>query len=139
MNLANHCELEGTIHGDCWTRWKSRERGQVRFWLAISRELAGDGFDLVLCAIEPSTADEVYRLERELLNGRTVKLEAQARTTHAHAVEESPGVIFVAECAGLDGRAPGDAHRLGVQRRPHAHGKMAAAGDVELLPLEGIR
>lgn len=140
MNLDNIVHLVGTIEGACWSRWKSKERGSVRFWLAVSRELAGDGVDRLLCAIEPHSADEVWRLERELTAGRTVRLEAQARQAAPDVNEAAPGVVFVAECCGLDGADPRSAHNLG--RRAAAHGKLAAAGDVEqaeLLALEEVR
>ena len=130
MNPANQVRLEGTLAGDCWTRWKARDRGKVMFWLAVSRELAGDGFDRLLCAIEPKSPEEVYRLERELVDGRAVKLEAEARMAVEHPTEAAPGVLFVAECCGIDGQAPRSAHNVGLPpRRIHAHGKAAAAGD----------
>lgn len=145
MTLENAIHLEGTLHGPCWTRWKTKERGQVRFWLAVSREVAGEGFDLFLVAIEPRTGDEIRRLESELTEGRTCSVSAHAKSlVHGDralmAQEGTPGVIFVAEECGLDGAATRNAHQLGALPRRHAaHGKMAAAGDVESaeLQLEG--
>lgn len=151
MNPANLIDLEGTIvsdprEGACWTRWKAGGRGQARFWLAVSRDLAGEGFDAFLCAIEPKTADEVRRLEHELRVGRTVHLHATARSLMRKDVydENSPSVIFVAEECSLDGQAVRNAHRIGYgPRKHHEHGKMAAAGEAvqqdELLPVEVSR
>lgn len=139
----NFVHLEGTLQGNCWTRWKSRERGQVRFWLGVSRHLAGDGLDLLLCAIEPKSAEEVWRLQTELREGRSCSLQASVHSLVdadrplAHQ-ETAPGVIFVAETCGMDGRAEHSAHRVGIHRR-HAHGKLAAAGDDAELPLEGTQ
>lgn len=141
MNPQNHVELVGTVHADhfngaSWTRWKPGGRGQVRFWLAVSRELLGEGYDVLLCAIEPKSSGEIERLERELTAGRTVHLCSQARRIsgdrHVPGEESSIGVIFIAETCGLDGVAPISAHKVGiVHPRRHAHGKMAAANDVE--------
>lgn len=149
MNPQNQVEFVGSVHADpiagaAWTRWKKGGRGQVRFWLAVSRELMGDGFDVFLCAIEPQTAPEVDRLALQLTAGRTVHLFAQARRVEAdlHGMNEenSMTVIFVAETCGFDGAEPFSAHKVGiVHRRHHAHGKMAAAGDTEpeLLEMAG--
>ncbi len=145
MNPANTVTLEGTIRDDVrngpnWSRYRVNGHAQVRFWLAVSRDLAGEGWDTLLCAIEPRTGDEVLRLQRELTTGRTVKICAIARSlTDPDLPDEShPGVIFIADECELDGNDARSAHRLGcAARRHHAHGKMAAAGDVEeLLPLE---
>lgn len=128
--------LEGTIFSDrhsgsCWTRWTPGGRGKVFFWLAVSRDLAGDGFDLLLCAVEPKTAPEIRVLEAELRAGRTVHLNAFARQLAKDPTEQSSSVIFIAETCGLDGAAAVDVHRVGNMRKKCAHGKMAAAGDVE--------
>lgn len=144
MNHVNFVHLEGTLHGPCWTRWKCRGRGQVRFWLAVSRELAGDGYDLVLCAIEPKTGAEVFHLERELRDGRTCALQAHVRSLvdkdrPLQHQEDRSVVIFVAESCGLDGQSEANSHRLGApQRRRRLQGKMAAANDDSgyELPLE---
>jgi len=143
MNPHNRVELVGTVHADVhngasWTRWKPGGRGQVRFWLAVSRDLLGDGYDLLLCAIEPQTAQEVDRLEREIRAGRTVHLVAQARqpiVSGKMLQEDSTCVIFVAETCGFDGHEPVNAHKVGIHKRPH--GKMAAANDLELLEAAG--
>lgn len=141
MNSDNVVEFHGTVHADriagaCWTRWKPGARGQVRFWLAVSRELAGEGYDVLLCCVEPKTAKEVDQLEVELRAGRSVHLIAQARRVpqgkNLANEEDAMTVIFHAESCGLDGAPPMDAHKLGSAHRKHsAHGKMAAAGDVE--------
>lgn len=141
MDPQNSVSLEGTVQADtlsgsAWTRWKPGGRGQVRFWLAVSRELAGEGYDVLLCAIEPKSPNEIERLERELKAGRTVHISGKARrmqpSGQIRAEEDSMSVIFVAETCGLDGAPPADAHKVGIpHRRHHAHGKMAAAGDVE--------
>lgn len=146
MNPANVVQLEGTIQEDVrngvtWSRYRVNGHAQIRFWLAVSRELMGEGWDVLLCAIEPRNADELLRLERELTRGRTVKLNAIARSLckQDNPHEDNPGVIFIAEECGLDGAAAHSAHRIGcAPRKSHAHGKMAAAGDVEelALPLE---
>ena len=139
MNPDNQVHLSGTVHshhitGPAWTCWKpgACARGQVRFWLAVSRDLAGEGFDIFLCAIEPQTAPEVVRLERELKAGRTVQIDARARQLSKDADERRSHVIFIAETCGFDGQAAVNAHKVGIPHRRHsAHGKMAAAGDVE--------
>lgn len=134
MTPDNVILLDGTVHGDAWTRWPVRKPGQVRFWLAVSRELAGEGCDVFLCAIQPKTAEEVFALEREIRAGRHVRIHAEAHTV-GDATEERPGVIFIAEECGFDGAPPKNAHA--IHKRVRAHGKCAAAGDVE-LPLEGL-
>lgn len=138
MNQCNLVHLEGTIHGQNWSRYKRPDRGQVRFWLAVSRDLAGEGYELLLCAIEPKSADEIYRLERELGDGRSIVLNASAHSLidiDRPPQETSPGVIFIAEEVGLAGGAIRSAHSVGSPpRRHHAHGKMAAAGDDLQLP-----
>lgn len=139
MNSDNHVHLSGTVHvqpitGASWTCWKPGPgaRGQVRFWLAVSRDLAGEGYDILLCAIEPKTADEVRRLELEFRGGRTVEIDARARQLAKDVDERHSNVIFIAETCGFDGAAAVSAHKVGIpHRRHHAHGKMAAAGDVE--------
>jgi len=144
--LANNlCHLEGTVqaysmYGDNWTRWRSPRqgiaRGQVRFWLALSRELAGDGLDVVLCAIEPCDEIEVKRYQEEIRGGRTVRLEARAcsMADPEHPGESSPGVVFVAESCGFDGAKPHDVHS---RKHLRPQGKLAAAADdsVGELPL----
>lgn len=143
MNPCNQVELVGTVHvhermkGPSWTRWKPGPgaRGQVRFWLAVSREFLGEGYDLLLCAIEPKTAGEVDRLEAEIRAGRTVHLSAQARQLSVYGKEideNSVCVVFVAETCGFDGREEIGAHNVGIRRR-RAHGKMAAANDVDVF------
>jgi hypothetical protein len=129
MNPANLCHLEGIVAGDCWTRWACRERGQVRFWLAI-------GGQRLLCALELHSAAEVWRLEREIQDGRAVRLDAQARALDPDPREASPGVIFVAECCQLDGLDVSARH---VDRLSRLHGKAAAAGDRELALEEAQR
>lgn len=135
MNPANRCHLEGVIQGEAWTRWRAPKqgvpRGQVRFWLRVSRLVAGDGGDCLLCAIEPHDEFEVRRYEGELRDGRAVSIEAHAQRTCGTLFEDAPGVIFVAEACAFDGATATDV----PARRHHAHGKMAAAGDE--LPLEG--
>lgn len=95
---------------------------------------------MLLCAIEPRNGAELLRLERELTAGRTVRLNAIAHSLLPPDVtdEKSPGVVFIADECGLDNETAHNAHRVGCPpRKHHAHGKMAAAGDVEeeLLPL----
>lgn len=142
MNTDNVVELHGTVHADpisgsAWTRWKPGGRGQVRFWLAVSRTLAGEGYDVLLCCVEPKEAKEVDRLAIELRAGRSVHLVCQARRIpqgrHPNCEEDTMTIVFVAETCGLDGTPPIDAHKVGFHppRRKCAHGKMAAAGDVE--------
>ena len=152
MNADNCCVLQGTILSDSWTRWRSPAKGvaqgQVRFWLIVPREGASAGgrwlehADRLLCAIEPASAVEVARLERELLDGRQIRIEARAQScvlsgldVSAAAAEASPGVIFVAESVALEGSPAAGAHQVGAAPRPAARGKMAAAGDE--LPLQG--
>lgn len=128
MNPDNVIHLDGAVRGDCWTRWPVKKRGQVRFWLAVSREFAGEGNDVFLCAIQPKSPEEVFTLEREIRDGRRVRINAEAHQV-GDAIEDRPGVIFIAEECGLDGGEPKNAHTL--HRRLQAHGKCAAAGDVE--------
>lgn len=129
----NHVELHGTIHGESWTSYGRGERGRVNFWLAVSRELAGQGVDMLRCAIEPRTGEEVLRLERELRDGRSVRLWAHARSqvepSEPVTASTRPEVVFIAEECGLDGEEARNAHRVGVKH--HAHGKAAAAGDAD--------
>lgn len=147
MNPENMVHLEGTVQPDVrnganWTRYRVNGHAQVRFWLAVSRPLMGEGWDVFLCAIEPRNGDELLRLEREITERRTVKLTAVALSLSKqdHPDEDNPGVIFVAEECGLDGNEPHSAHRVGcAPRKHHATGKMAAAGDVAELPLEGVK
>ena len=149
MRATNRVELEGTVHGAPWLSYGRGQQGRVNFWLAVSRELAGEGFELLKCAIEPRCGEELLRLDRELRDGRMVHIVARARSqvdVDAALPAQTPGVIFVADECGLDGEAPRSAHRVGLPRPVRAHGKMAAAGDVEpstaaegeLLRLEGF-
>lgn len=139
MNPDNVIHLDGTVQGDAWTRWPVKRPGQVRFWLAVSRELAGEGMDVFLCAVAPRSAEELYALEREIRAGRRVRINAEARRTSGALFEDEPGVIFIAEECGFDGAEARNAHTL--HRRHAAHGKCAAAGDVDgaaaELPLLG--
>lgn len=130
MNPANTCRLEGTVQGDNWTRWKARPdmRGQVRFWLGVSQAFAGEGLDVLLCAIEPRNEEELRRYQAEIRRGRSVQLQAVARAVLPIANEDHPCVIFVAEYCGFDGQAATGAAAHQVHRK-HAQGKMAAAGD----------
>lgn len=141
MNLENQIHLVGHVVGSTWTRWHSTGgRGQVRFWLGVSRELAGEGQDIFLCAIEPKTAPEIAGLEKELRQGRQVALEARAKSlvseqASLHSQEASLGVIFISEQVGLDGHVLDSAHKVGTpSRHQRVTGKMAAAGDVESQP-----
>lgn len=149
MHAVNRVELEGTVHGAPWLSYGHGQQGRVNFWLAVSRELAGEGFELLQCAVEPRCGEELLRLDRELRDGRAVRIVARARSIvnlDAGLLSQTPGVIFVADECGLDGEAPRSAHRVGLARPQRAQGKMAAAGDIErpdgagdatLLPLEG--
>lgn len=148
MKTANRVELEGTVHGRPTRSYGRGQQGRVNFWLAVSRELAGEGFDLLQCAVEPRSGDELLRLERELREGRTVHLMAMARSLvdlDRALQRQEPRVIFLAHECGFDGEELRSAHRVGLPRRHHLHGKAAPAGDVELaerepdlLPLEGM-
>jgi hypothetical protein len=131
MTTSNSCHLEGVVqayslYGDNWTRYNRHQRGQVRFWLGVSRELAGDGLDVLLCAIEPKDADELRHYQEEIRGGRTLQLQAHAKAIQQTDMpgESMPGVIFVAESCGFDGR---EAHPVHHKHKPI--GKMAAAGD----------
>ena len=130
MNPDNVIHLDGIVTGDSWTRWPIKRPGQVRFWLSVARALAGEGRDLLLCAVQPKLAEEVYLLERGLSDGRRVRINAEARQACDQVSEDRAGVIFIAEECGLDGGTPHNVHTL--HRRPAAQGKCAAAGDVEL-------
>lgn len=136
MNADNRCELIGTVAGENWTRWRAPRngvaRGQVRFHLLVARELAGEGCDRLLCAIEPHDELELARYQRDLAEGATVRICAQARALEPQDPEKAT-VIFVAESAGFGGRPLEDVH---AKHRVRPHGKAAAAGDVELA-LEG--
>lgn len=138
MNPDNFCNLTGCVQDEPWTRWRAPRqgvpRGQIRFWLQVSRELAGDGCDRLLCAIEPKDEAEFRRYEQELRSGRTVHLVAQACSTDT-PTEGQPGVIFVAESCGFDGQETQHVHHKHRQT-----GKMAAAGDDSgaELPLGGL-
>ena len=84
INPENMCHLVGCVQGEIWTRWRKPSegqlRGQVRFWMRVSREIAGDGTDCLLCAIEPHDAAELKRYESELRDGRTVLPLARTET-----------------------------------------------------------
>jgi hypothetical protein len=138
VNPANHCRLEGVVqsfplYGDNWTRYNRHQRGQVRFWLGVTRELAGEGLDLLLCAIEPNTAEELRHYQDEIRGGRTVLLEAHAKAVQPAEIpgESTPGVVFVAESCGFGGHPAQPVHH---KLKPS--GKMAAAGDDSELPLQ---
>ncbi len=134
MNAENRVELEGSVHGVPWTSYGRGQQGRVNFWLAVSRALAGDGFDVFHCVIEPKTGDEILRLERELRAGRTVRISATARSlvnVEARLEAQMPAVIFIAEAVGLDGEDLRSAHRIGAPRRERPVGKAAAAHDYE--------
>lgn len=137
-NPANLCQLQGVVHGECWTRWRSPRqgvaRGQVRFWLSVARELAGEGVDLLLCAIEPKDELELKHYEAEIAGGRTVHLVARATAMADTPAEERPCVVFVAESCGFGGAPAVDVH---ARPKFRAHGKVAAAGDDVELALEG--
>lgn len=130
MNTANICHLSGTVQGECWTCWRpgANARGQVRFNLAVSKEIPGDGFDVFLCAVEPADAGELRQLENELAPGRKVAISARAQITQS--TPSTPNsVLFVAKACDFDGGVP--ASLTPAPRRPHAHGKLAAAADEE--------
>lgn len=133
MRPENRVELEGTVHGANWLSYGRGQQGRVNFWLAVSRELAGEGADLFHCGIEPKCGDELLRLERELRDGRSVKIAAIARSlvnAEASLNAQLPSVIFIAEECGLDGGEARSAHRIGLPpRQRSAHGKVAAAHD----------
>lgn len=138
MNPDNCVRLVGTVREDpregaSWTRYRTGGRGQIRFWLAVSRELAGAGFDVLLCALEPERAEEISRYSGELRAGRTVHLEASAKAC-GEPQENNSSVIFVAHACGFDG-APSQAVHA-PPRRHALHGKSAAAGDREEAELE---
>ena len=140
MNRANHVELEGTVQGVPWLSYGRGQRGRVNFWLAVSRDLAGEGADLLQCAVEPRCGQEVLRLDREMRDGRRIRLVAQARSgiDLDQALEpQKPVVVFVAEECAFEDEELRSAHRVGLPRRVSVRGKVAAAGDVDLLPLEG--
>jgi hypothetical protein len=106
----------------------------------VSRECAGDGFDVLHCAIEPKSGPELLRLERELRPGRRVRISASARSlinVEARLDAQAPAVIFIAEECGLDGDTPRCAHNVGVPRRERPTGKAAAAHDYEPAPAVG--
>lgn len=141
MTQDNYCHLAGVVrefplYGANWTRYNRNARGQVRFWLGVARDLAGQGMDLLLCAIEPRDASELLHYERELQGGRQVQLTAAARAVHDGDIpgESTPSVIFVAESCGFDGR-----EALPVHQKHKVAGKMAAAADDSgaELPLGG--
>lgn len=126
MNPDNVIHLDGAVRGDCWTRWPVKKPGQVRFWLAVSRALAGEGNDVFLCAIQPKSAEEVLALQKEIRDGRRVRINGEAHAV-GEQIEERAGVIFIAEACGLDGAEVRNAHTL----HKRAHGKCAAAGDAD--------
>lgn len=132
MNAQNMCHLEGVVqefpfYGANWSRCNPRGRYQVRFWLGVSRELAGDGLDLFLCAIEPRTQEELTHYTTEIRGRRAVSLNGTARDLQNAEVpgESSALVIFVAESCAFDGQEMHQVH----ERKPARQGKMAAAGD----------
>ena len=129
----NRVELAGTVHGATWTSYNRHQRGRVNFWLAVDRDLAGDGFDLFQCAIEVQSGDELKRLDRELTDGRQLRLAAIARSQvniDASLNAQKCVVIFLAEGCCMDGAQDlRSAHRIGAAPKHHAHGKAAAAND----------
>ena len=140
MTIDNLVQLAGSLHDAPWTSYGRAAQGCVNFWLAVSREQAGDGFDLVRCCVEHKTADEIGRLMAELKAGRTVRVSAAVRSqvrSDASLLAQAPAVVFVVSELGLDGQAPRNAHNVG--RPPRHHGKAAAANDGDLLQLEEMR
>jgi len=140
MNTDNIVHLDGCVavvsQQPSWTRYKPGGRGQVRFWLAVSRAIAGMGVDIFLCAIEPRTEQEIRHYEEQLRPARRVTLTAEARTVDVQPNEKSPGVIFVAEECAFDGAQVQPVH---PHKRHRLTGKMAAAGEhMEDEPLFGI-
>lgn len=139
MNAANSCQLQGTIqsfglYDDNWTRYNRQARGQIRFWLGLPRELAGGGIDVVLCAIEPRTAEELRDFQDQLLGGRAIRLCASARSLVAEMPGEStPGVIFVAESCEFESSPAATP----PAKHTRATGKMAAAADDTELAFPG--
>ena len=135
MNAENRVEFDGSVHGTgAWLTYGRGQQGRVNFWLAVSRECAGDGFDVLHCAVEPKSGPELLRLERELRPGRRVRIAAVARSLvnpEARLDAQPPGVIFIAEECGLDGEELRSAHRIGAPRRERPAGKAAAAHDYE--------
>jgi hypothetical protein len=130
VTSENQVHFAGTVHDAAWTSYGRGLQGCVNFWLAISRELAGDGFDLVQCAIEHKTGEEIDRLKMELHAGRTVHVVGSVRSrvrADASLLAQKPEAVFIASEVGLDGEAPRCAHNLGKPRR--VMGKMAAAHD----------
>lgn len=141
MNPDNLVTLAGSVYDAPWTSYGRQAQGCVNFWLAVSREEAGAGFDLVQCCVQHKTADEIGRLMAELKAGRTLRVSAAVRSqvrTDAALLAQVPAVVFVVSEIGLDGQAPRNAHNVGRPHRTH-HGKAAAANDGDLLLLEESR
>ena len=136
-NHANLCHLEGIVRPDAggvhdsWTRYSSCNQGQIRFWLEVPRLMSG--VDLLLCAIEIHSADDLHQYEEQLVRGRQVQLQARAYSLvdATHPNEARASVVFVAGSCGFDGAA-----QAAIQRRPRLTGKMAAAGDDSLATID---
>ena len=133
MNPDNQCELAGQILRDPWRRVKpgGARRFQLRFWL-----LVGHQEQPVLCAVTTESYSELSEWENMLGAGMMVRVVAQAVPCGlTEPREEAPGVIFLAEPAGIGGHlAPNEAAatHAAPTHRPRATGKMAAAGDHSL-------
>lgn len=132
MNPENVVKLRGSVvpdpkEGDSWTRWKSRTHGQVRFWLSVSRGAAGDGTNVLLCAVEIHDPADLPRLQEALKAFATVELDCEASQIGNPYEEDRQRVLFVARPENC--RIEGHAVQTSSVRRQHAKGKAAAAGD----------
>jgi hypothetical protein len=120
---GNHCQLEGTIWRDAWTRTPASnpQAIQVRCWL--TRPTARVEFrdsrlvnkrEFFLCLIVPKSADELRLLERELQTGRQVTITGRLQMAGTNGDgppdEWQPGVILVAESYNIH-EAPAAAPR----------------------------
>ena len=101
---------------------------QIRFWVRIDSP-GVHGVEYFLCAIFPSSNEELALLERELAMERHVELEARLHGSEAPGTlpqERAPGVIFIVDRYTIAGLAP-ESHA--AHRHPRVTGKMAAASE----------
>ena len=136
LTPSNHVRLDGEVFHNPWTRCSPGGRIQMRFWLLVASTDLERRQEFFLCAIFPSSPEELDLLERQLTTGKHLEIEARAQMTglpDAPPDEQAPGVIFHVEKYHVGGLAA-KAHP--AHRRARPSGKMAAAGDHSLEPDE---
>jgi hypothetical protein len=136
LTSSNHVRFDGEVFREPWTRSSPGGRIQMRFWLQVASNDLARLQEFFLCAIFPSSNEELDLLESQLTTGKRVDIEARAQMIglpDGLLDERAPGVIFHVEKYNVGGLASA-AHP--AHRRARPSGKMAAAGDHSLEPDE---